>query len=103
MKAFKPYYAVIFSSRLGPEAEGYHEMASKMEELAKEQPGYLGFESARDRLGISISYWDSLKAIADWKANVEHGVAQGIGIKKWYQWHKVRICEVQREYEIKTL
>jgi heme-degrading monooxygenase HmoA len=101
MKASRPYYAVIFSSRLAPGASGYHKMARKMELLAKEQPGYLGFESARDELGISISYWDSLKAIADWKANLEHEVAQEMGIKKWYEWYKVRVCEVQREYEFK--
>ncbi|MBT8321237.1 MAG: antibiotic biosynthesis monooxygenase [Eudoraea sp.] len=101
MKASKPYYAVIFSSRLNPDTDGYEDMARKMEDLAKKQPGYLGFESARDKHGISISYWDSLEAIADWKANAEHEVAQEMGIKKWYQSYKVRICEVQREYDFK--
>ena len=101
MKASKPYYAVIFSSRLNPDTHGYEDMASKMEGLAKNQPGYLGFESAREKLGISVSYWDSLEAIAHWKKNVEHEAAQEMGIKKWYQWYKVRICEVQREYEFK--
>lgn len=56
-----PYYAVIFSS-FKCEDSGYKKMAGKMEDLAKKQPGYLGFESAREELGISISYWKDLKS-----------------------------------------
>ena len=99
MNNIKPYYAVIFSSRLNPDHTGYQEMAEKMESLARLQPGYLGFESARGELGISISYWDSLEAIARWKAHAEHQLAQDMGIEKWYEWYKVRVCEVHREYE----
>ena len=101
MKVAQPYYAVIFSSGLNPDSEGYQAMAGKMQELAKKQPGYMGFESAREEIGISISYWDSLEAIAAWKANLEHQMAQSMGIKEWYQWYKVRICEVWREYDFK--
>ena len=101
MKAAKPYYAVIFSSELSSNADGYQEMAIQMQELAKKQPGYLGFESAREEIGISISYWDSLEAITAWKANVDHEAAQKMGIRKWYKSYKVRICEVQREYDFK--
>jgi heme-degrading monooxygenase HmoA len=93
------YYAVIFTNELSNDTEGYSEMATKMEELAKQQPGYLGFESARDGLGISVSYWESLEAIQQWKENLEHLQAQHAGRKRWYQWYKTRICKVEREYE----
>jgi heme-degrading monooxygenase HmoA len=73
-------------------------MAAKMEELASRQPGYLGFESARNMLGISISYWESMEAIASWKANADHLFAQKQGRARWYSWYKVRICKVEREY-----
>jgi len=99
MKPHKPYYAVIFTNTRTEGDFGYSEMAIKMEELAKEQPGYLGFESARDGLGISISYWDSLEAIARWKANTDHLMAQAAGVRTWYSWYKVRVCTVEREYE----
>ncbi len=99
MNNVKPYYAVIFSSGLSADAKGYKAMANRMQELAKSQKGYLGFESAREEIGISISYWESLADIAAWKANIEHEAAQLMGIKEWYQWYKVRICEVQREYD----
>ena len=92
------YYAVIFTSNLSKATEGYEEMASEMERLASEQPGYLGFESARSGLGISISYWKSLKDIENWKNHVEHIKAQELGRSKWYESYKVRICKIDREY-----
>lgn len=95
----KPYYAVIFTSTLTSDHEGYAEMARRMEDLAKQQPGYLDFESAREGVGITISYWESLEAIANWKAHTDHLFAQEKGRKDWYSWYKVRICLVEREYE----
>lgn len=95
----KSYYAVIFTSTRTEGDHGYSEMAEAMQALAKEQPGYLGFESARDQIGIAVSYWESLEAIANWKSNADHLFAQQQGIKQWYQWYKLRICLVEREYE----
>ncbi|GGG37762.1 polysaccharide biosynthesis protein [Croceivirga lutea] len=97
----KPYYAVIFSNYRTDVDEGYNETAILMEELARKQPGFLEFESARSGLGISVSYWKSMEAIANWKQQLDHKLAQQKGISDWYSWYKVRICEVQREYEFK--
>ncbi|SNY94796.1 antibiotic biosynthesis monooxygenase family protein [Flagellimonas pacifica] len=99
MELQKPYYAVIFTNTRTEEDNGYGQMADEMEKLAREQPGFIDFESARDELGISVSYWESLGAIANWKSNMDHKVAQQNGIKEWYSWYKVRICLVEREYE----
>ena len=99
MELKKPYYAVIFTSLRTDGDQGYAEMAEEMESLAKKQTGFLDIESARDGLGITVSYWESLEAIADWKANMDHRQAQKNGIKTWYSWYKVRICRVEREYE----
>lgn len=79
--------------------KGYDEMAEKMENLAKKQEGYLGMESAKSDLGITVSYWESLDAIAKWKANTDHQMAQQKGVKEWYSWYKVRICLVERAYD----
>ncbi len=95
----KPYYAVIFTNTRTAEDKGYAATAGLMERLAKEQPGYLGFESARDELGISVSYWENLQAIAAWKAQLDHQLAQENGKQQWYSWYKVRVCLVEREYE----
>ncbi|MGB5645897.1 antibiotic biosynthesis monooxygenase family protein [Muriicola sp.] len=94
-----PYYAVIFTTLRTKEDHGYEEMAARMEMLAARQPGFLGFETARSEIGISVSYWDSLEAIRQWKDQGEHLLAQKKGKEVWYQWYKLRICVVEREYE----
>jgi len=93
-----PYYAVIFTSLRTDVDDGYEQMAEKMVELAKQQPGYLGHESAREGVGITVSYWSSPEAIANWKANSEHLIAQESGRDRWYAAYKIRICRVERDY-----
>lgn len=99
MKNSKPYYAVIFTSTQTETIEGYSEMAVKMENLAKQQKGFIGIDSARNEVGITVSYWESLEAIKNWKANTDHLFAQQKGREQWYNWYNVRICTVEREYE----
>lgn len=55
-----PYYAVIFTSVRTTADNGYGETANRMVELAEQQPGYLGAESAREDVGITVSYWADL-------------------------------------------
>ncbi|MCG7503241.1 MULTISPECIES: antibiotic biosynthesis monooxygenase family protein [Tenacibaculum] len=93
-----PYYAVIFTTTLSDDTEGYYEMAEKMDNLAKEQDGYLGVESTRSNVGITVSYWESLDAIVKWKNNVEHTEARNKGRERWYKKYQLRICKVEREY-----
>ena len=74
-----PYYAVIFSSHRTEGDNGYGEMADRMVELAASQPGFLGMESVREDLGITVSYWENLESITNWKKNAEHREAQRLG------------------------
>ena len=99
MQNFKPYYAVIFTSTVTKNTEGYREMAKKMEDLAKTQSGFLGIDSAREDVGITVSYWKNLDAIKTWKQHSEHLIAQQKGRKQWYSWYNTRICKVEHEYE----
>ncbi len=93
-----PYYAVIFTSIRSEGDNGYGAMANRMLELAEQQPGFLGEESAREELGITVSYWSDLESIKQWKGNVEHLEAQKKGRKGWYQSFKVRVSKVERDY-----
>ena len=93
-----PYYAVIFTSLRSEIEEGYEEMAEEMLRLVALQPGYLGHESARNELGITISYWESLEAIRQWKVQSDHLLAQKYGREKWYSAYKTRIAKVERDY-----
>lgn len=94
-----PYYAVIFTSVRTEVDEGYSAMAAEMEKLAMKQPGFLGMESARNIVGITISYWKSLEDIKVWKNNIDHLEAQKLGRQKWYKSYKTRIAKVERDYE----
>lgn len=93
-----PYYAVIFTTIVTENLEGYIETAERMEELAKLQKGYLGIESARSEVGITVSYWQNLEAIISWKNNIEHTEARNLGREKWYKQYQLRISKVEREY-----
>ncbi len=93
-----PYYAVIFTSVRTVIDAGYVQMAERMLELAAEQPGFLGVESAREETGITISYWKDLESIRNWKAHAEHRNAQELGRRYWYGAYKTRICRVERDY-----
>jgi heme-degrading monooxygenase HmoA len=95
-----PYYAVIFTSLRTDGDRGYEKMAERMFELASQQPGFLGVETARgsNGLGITVSYWTSEDAIKNWKANAEHRIAQETGQKVWYADYRLRVAKVERAY-----
>lgn len=94
-----PYTAVIFTSvRTSDDDAGYAETARRMEALASEQPGYLGIESARDQIGITVSYWRTVANARAWKAVAEHRLAQRTGRERWYREYTVRIATVERDY-----
>ena len=96
-----PYFAVIFSSqRNGEDDAGYAAAAERMMELAAQQPGFLGAESARgtDGFGITVSYWESEAAISAWKHQAEHGATRAHGRTHWYEHFELRVAQVTRGY-----
>jgi heme-degrading monooxygenase HmoA len=95
-----PYYAVVFTSLRTQGDRGYEHVAARMLALAAQQPGFIGVESARttDGLGITVSYWSSVEAIAAWKEHAEHQVAQETGKRVWYSDYRLRIAKVERDY-----
>lgn len=99
--AGEPYVAVVFSSvHTGAATEEYAATAARMEELAAEQPGYLGIESARgvDGFGITVSYWRTEDDARAWKRQSEHLLAQQAGRATWYRRYRVRVATVTRDY-----
>ena len=96
-----PYYAVIFSSqRNADDAEGYSKMSDRMFNLAAEQPGYLGVDTVygEDGFGMTVSYWESLDAISNWRKIAEHKIAQKLGKEMWYDKYQIRVCLVEKDY-----
>ena len=98
-----PYYAVIFTSVASENTKGYEEMAKQMLTLAQNQKGFLGVESAKEYLGITVSYWRTLDAIRSWKQQSDHLIAQEKGRSQWYTQYTTRIALVEREYGFENL
>ena len=94
------YVAVIFTSQKSDDATGYPAMLQRMEELAAEQPGYLGVESAGgpDGFGITVSYWATEADAQAWKQVAEHAAAQRQGRERWYTRYVTRVARVHRAY-----
>jgi heme-degrading monooxygenase HmoA len=94
-----PYVAVIFSTEQSADLEGYAAMAERMLELARQQPGFLGVESAHEAaLGITVSYWRDLDAVHAWGTHPEHLEAQRLGRERWYDSWRLRVVEVTSEH-----
>ena len=95
-----PYYAVIFSSIRTNVDEGYEKMNQQIYSEIEKNEGYLGHEGTRqdDRFGINVSYWKDTDSILKWKNNEIHKKAKELGMEKWYEHFRTRICKVEREY-----
>lgn len=97
-----PYTAVIFSSQRSDStpADGYDEASEQMVDMARQQPGFLGVESARDPagFGITVSYWETPGHARAWKRVAEHLEVQRRGARDWYAYYTVRVATVERQY-----
>lgn len=96
----KAKYIVSFISVMSQDSIGYARAADQMMEAVKSQPGFIAVYSARDEKGVGItnSYWSSLQAIADWKADKAHQAIQKKGKSDWYEWYQLQVCEIIKSY-----
>lgn len=94
-----PYYAVIAPAELAEDVRGYPELAARLVELAKEQPGFIGIESGFQKgFALAVSYWASLEAIESWSKNARHVIAKEKGKSAWFEKYVTRIARVERVY-----
>ena len=82
-------YLVVFRNRKRADlsAEAYGADADRMEELAREQPGFLSFKSyvADDGEVIALSEWADEDAARSWRRNAEHAEVQARGRDAYYE------------------
>jgi heme-degrading monooxygenase HmoA len=97
-----PYLAVIFTSVLNESSDGYQSVSDRMTEMVQQQSGFLGFESAREEIGITVSYWKDEASVLKWSSNLEHQEAQRLGKEKFYKTYTIRICKVERAYSFEN-
>ena len=55
------------------------------------------FTSVRGDIGLTVCYWTVPESIRNWRADVEHAVAQRLGRERWYATYRTRICRVESE------
>jgi heme-degrading monooxygenase HmoA len=92
-------YAVIFKARINQFDDEYQATAEKMRRLATKEYACRDFVSATENdYEISISYWDSLDDIQDWRENPDHLKAQTLGASRWYRSIEIEIVELIRDY-----
>ena len=70
-------------------------MAARMLELAQQQDGFIAFESAKQEIGITVSYWRDLESIKKWRNHIEHREAQRLGRELWYDSFELHIARVE--------
>lgn len=93
-----PYYAVIFTAIASEQQDGYTETVQRLHELAMNESGFLGMESAGTDFEITVSYWKDEVSIRQWKENGTHQIAQKFGKSNWYEAYHVRVAKVERAY-----
>lgn len=98
-------YAVIFKAEMSDtlidgSGDSYFEMAEQMRELALQEYGCVEFTSVTEgNYEISISYWDTLEQIKNWKQDPQHLIAQDLGRSQFYKSYHIQVVEVLREYQ----
>ena len=91
-----PYLAVIFTSVRTDGDNGYADTGERLLALARTMDGFLGAESARDGVGITVSYWRDEASIRAWREHPEHAAAIARA-GEWYSAFKTRVCRVERD------
>ena len=94
--------SVIFiAQRTDADAVGYAQAATRMEELAAQQDGYIMMDSVRgsDGLGITVSYWTSEGAAKAWRDHPDHTAIRDAGRDRWYSHYSLHVAEVTRSYD----
>ena len=94
--------AVIFTSRrTATHSSEYAAAATRMAELAAQQPGYVDMVTVRDpqtREGMTVSFFVDEAAALAWKQHPEHLEVQRRGVEVFYEEYRIWVAEVSREY-----
>ena len=94
---------VIFEVWPKPEFKGkYLELASELKSTLESIDGFVSverFQSIYDENKmLSLSFFDSHKALDEWRNVAEHRVAQGVGRSRYFADYRLRVVEIVRDY-----
>ena len=93
-------FLVVFRNRkrAGIDQAAYDADAERMEELARQQPGYISFKSyaAEDGEVIALSEWEDEAAALAWRKQAEHAAVQAKGRGSYYASYTLFACDSPR-------
>ena len=93
---------VEFELRAGAESE-FETALKHMQEQVKKYDGFLG-EAPCCRIEnkkwfVTLFYWRDRESIKAWREDREHIKVQQLAREKIFAWYKIRVCELEREYD----
>jgi heme-degrading monooxygenase HmoA len=99
-------FLVVFRNRKRADldAAAYSADANRMEELARNQPGFLSFKSYTSDDGevIALSEWESAEAARAWGSQPDHAVVQGKGRAQYYESYTLYTCDNPRTHHFES-
>ena len=93
-------YLVVFRNRKRADIDqaAYAADADRMEQMARQQPGFLSFKSYASADGevIALSEWESEEAAHGWGRVAEHRAVQAKGREAYYSEYTLLGCNDPR-------
>lgn len=98
-------YAVIFEVEVKAEGkEEYLAIAAKLRQQLEGLEGFISIERFQSLVNegklVSLSFWESEEAIANWRKHQEHSQAQKKGREQLFSNYRIRVAKVVRDYSI---
>jgi heme-degrading monooxygenase HmoA len=99
----EPHVACIFrSTRKSDSTIEYAEWSERMDRLVATMPGYLGHVSFREEStgrGVTISYFESMTTLEQWRQHSLHREAQALGRSSFYEEYEIEVAEIVRHHQ----
>ncbi|EHS9856688.1 antibiotic biosynthesis monooxygenase [Salmonella enterica] len=98
--------AVIFEVQIQPDQQTrYLTLAEELRPLLSHVAGFISIERfqslATERKMLSLSWWENEYAVLQWKNHVLHAKAQQEGRESIFDFYKISIAHITREYSFK--
>ena len=97
--------AVIFEVTMKDgQAERYFELAANLQPLLEGIDGFISVERFESTTVsgkyVSLSFWRDQAAVAAWRDQTEHGLAQALGKSDIFADFRIRVDSVLRDYSL---
>ncbi len=96
---------VIFEATMKDgKADAYFDLAASLKPALEEIDGFISVERFESTTTpgkyVSLSTWRDEAAVAAWREQTEHGLAQGLGKAEIFADFRIRVASVMRDYSL---